>query len=89
MSKNPTGLCSAHQHGEDKNCKICYPANSSNRQVERVLDGMCSCEGLQKAIDDGVKSMISEGAPGFAIDDYIQEMQTGDWVKCSCNCNAI
>jgi len=52
------------------------------------MDTICSCEGLQKAIDGGVKSMISEGAPGFAIDDYIQEMQTGEWVRCRCGANS-
>ena len=52
-----------------------------------LLDGMCSCVGLQKAINVGVESMKNEGAPGYIIDDYIQEMQTGYWVKCSCNCN--
>jgi len=33
MSKNPTGLCSAHQHGEDKNCKTCYPAQAIDLQT--------------------------------------------------------
>ena len=53
------------------------------------LDGMCICDGLQLAIKNGIESMKKEGAPGCLIDDYIQEMQTGEWTNCNCSCNDI
>ncbi len=28
--------------------------------------------------------MVDEGAPSFAIEDYMYEMLHGDWVECTC-----
>jgi len=45
----------------------------------------CPCKKCSDAIKKGVKSMKEEGAPGFCIQDYVQEMLSGDWVECE-NC---
>ena len=43
----------------------------------------CVCPGLDKAIKEGVESMIKEHAPTFVIDDFVWEMLHGGWSECS------
>ena len=44
----------------------------------------CTCEGLQEAIEKGVKSMKEEHAPILVIFDYVYEMTYGGWKECKC-----
>ena len=44
----------------------------------------CTCKGLQKAIEKGVKSMKKEHTPILVIFDYVYDMTYGGWKDCKC-----
>lgn len=43
------------------------------------------CKKLQNYVEKGIESMKRENAPGFMLNDYIEEMGTGGAAVCQ-NC---
>jgi hypothetical protein len=42
----------------------------------------CECNKLISEIERGIDSMVKQKAPSFVIEDYIEEMKSGEWVGC-------
>ena len=45
----------------------------------------CRCIGVKAVIKNGVNKMIEEEAPAQVIEDYVNDMKSGQWVNCTCD----
>lgn len=62
-SPKTTGICSAHQNGEDITCKVCY-LSKTEEEINKVLDMFCVAHNLSflETIDlaNNIKKLVDK-----------------------------